>query len=180
VLGFLVALECFAEGRVGLVEHDGYRAAVLGGGHRADERGRGDVGGHQRVLDEQPEHVQEPGLAAAFHRRLDDQPGGELQARHGPRCRGEQGDRPSSFLRREHDVAGKCLADLIEHVRAAGLRQRHRAGIMDAAADEPRAVRIERGTAIRALPPGHPATPDSAGSVSRSPRRPTVVRPHPW
>lgn len=136
MLGFLVAFERLAEGRVGLVEHHSYRAAVLGGGHGADERGRGDVGGHQRVLDEQPEHVQEPGLAAAFHRRLDDQPGGELQARHGPRCRGEQGDRPSRFLRREHDVPGKRLADLIEHIRAACPGQRHRAGVADAAADE--------------------------------------------
>ena len=165
MLGFLVAFERLAEGRVGLVEHHSYRAAVLGGGHGADERGRGDVGGHQRVLDEQPEHVQEPGLAAAFHRRLDDEPGSELQARHGPRCRSEQGDRPSGLGGREHDVARKRPAGLIEYTRAACLRQRHRARVADATADKAQAVWIEHGTAVRALLGCHAGPPVPACPV---------------
>ena len=103
-----------AEHGVGLVEQQRRRVVA----DRADQRGRADVDGQQRVVAGRLDDVEQSAFAAPLDRAGDVEPRRAVPCRGGVRGRGPQHDRVGGFRRGQHDVPRERLVQLVEQPRA--------------------------------------------------------------
>ena len=106
-----------SEDGVGFVDQQGGRVGRVRADRPVDRR-RGGVGGEDRLMRQGFDEVEQPGLAAALLRGLDDQPGGGVPGRHGVGGGDPQHDRGGGVVVGEDDVGADRGFDLVQQLGA--------------------------------------------------------------